>query len=371
MIIENGLVFRDTGQFEKDTIYIENGRIAETAQGERLDAAGLYIVPGLIDIHLHGCAGFDVCDGTPEVLKGMAEFQLQNGITAFCPATMALPLPELEGVLENVRKTEYTGGAAILGINLEGTFLAPGKAGAQKKENLCPPDLALFQKLQESAGGKIRLLTIAPELPGAMEFIGGIKETVRIALGHTGADYDIAASAFQRGVSHVTHLFNAMEPMGHRRPGVPGAALDAEHVMVELIGDGEHIHPAMVKAVFKMFGEDRIILISDSMRACGMPEGEYTLGGQQVQVKGKKALLADGTIAGSVCHLMDMVRSVVQMGIPLGSAVKCASYNPAKALGVLAERGSLSAGSVADMVLLDKDLNIRYIIQEGRVTTCE
>lgn len=371
MIIENGLVLRDTGQFEKDTIYIENGRIADSAEGEILNAEGLYIVPGLIDIHLHGCRGYDVCDATPEALKAMAEYQLQNGITAFYPATMALPLPELKKVLKNISEAECSEGAVILGINLEGTFLAPGKAGAQKTENLQRPDLKLFRELQENAGGRIKLLTIAPELSGAMDFIRGIQEDVRIAVGHTGADYDIAAEAFNRGAAHVTHLFNAMKPMGHREPGVPGAALDAENVMVELIADGEHIHPAMVRAAFEMFGEDRIILISDSMRACGMPEGEYTLGGQMVQVKGKRAVLADGTLAGSVCHLMDMVRGVVKMGIPLGTAIKCAGYNPAKALGILPERGSLRKGCVADVVLLDKYLNIRYIIQEGRVTACE
>lgn len=371
MIIKNGLVFQDTGEFEKGTIYIENGRIASNGKGACLDAEGLYVVPGLVDIHLHGCAGYDVCDGSREALEKMAVFLLQNGVMAFCPTTMSLPLSRLKGVLENASSKEGMRGAAIVGINLEGTFLASRKAGAQKKEDLQLPDVQLFKELQEAAGGCIKMLTIAPELPGAMGFIRGLKREVRISVGHTGADYETASMAFAEGASHVTHLYNAMEPLGHRAPGVAGAALDAENVMVELIGDGVHIHPAMVRAAFRMFGMDRIILISDSMRACGLGDGQYGLAGRKVYVKDKRATLEDGTIAASVCHLMDMVRSVVKMGIPLGMAVKCASYNPAAALGLLSERGKLGVGCVADVVLLDKDLNIRYIIQEGRVTACE
>ncbi len=371
MIIKNGLVFQNTGQFEKDIIYIKDGRITDNAQGEVLDAEGLYIVPGLIDIHLHGCGGYDVGDGIPEALQRMARFLLLNGVTAFCPATMALPSSELKRVLKSVSTLKGTEGATILGINLEGTFLSPRKAGAQKKECLQRPDVEYFRELQRIADGGIKLLTIAPELEGAMEFIRELKDSVRISVGHTAANYETAAQAFSEGAVHVTHLYNAMEPMNHREPGVAGAALEAENVMVELIGDGVHLHPSMVRAAFKMFGEDRIILISDSMRACGLGDGQYVLGGQKVYVKDKKANLENGTIAASVCHLMDVVRSVVKMGIPLGTAIKCASYNPAAALGLLEERGSLGKGRVADMVLMDKDLSIRYIIWEGRVTECE
>lgn len=370
MIIENGLIFRNTGQFEKGTIYIENGRIAEYSRGEVLNAEGLYVVPGLIDIHVHGCGGCDVGDGTPEALGRMAEFLLANGVMAFCPATMSQPLPELKRVLGNAAAFSEAAGATFLGINLEGTFVSPCKAGAQKKEHLQRPDAAMFGELQKEAGGRIRLVTLAPELPGAIELIRELKDTVRVSLGHTSADYDTAMEAFKEGASHVTHLYNAMEPLDKRQPGIAGAALDAENVMVELITDGVHIHPAMVRATFRMLGEDRIVLISDSMRACGLGDGQYLLGGRRVYVKENRATLEDGTIAASVCHLMDMVRSAVGMGIPLGKAIKCASYNPAKALGLLDKRGSLSIGRIGDVVLLDKDLNIRFIIQEGRVVAC-
>lgn len=370
MIIENSLIFQDMGQFKKGTIYIENGRITESSKGEILNAEGLYAVPGLIDIHVHGCGGYDVGDGTPEALERMAEFLLLNGIMAFCPTTMARPVPELKMVLENVAAFSGKAGAACLGVNLEGTFVSSCKAGAQRKEYLQSPDVMLFQELQKAAAGCIRLVTLAPELPGATEFIRELKDHVRVSLGHTSADYDTAMAAFAEGASHVTHLYNAMEPFDKRQPGMPGAALDAENVMAELIADGVHVHPAVVRATFQMLGEDRIILISDSMRACGLGDGEYSLGGHRVYVKENKATLEDGTIAASVCHLMDMVRSVVRMGIPLGKAVKCASYNPAKALGLLAERGSLSLGRIGDVVLLDQDLNIRFIIQEGRIVAC-
>lgn len=367
MIIRNGLVFRDEGHFEYDDLYIENGRFAEGAAGEILDAEGLYVIPGLIDIHFHGCMGHDFSDGNPQGLKVMAEYQLRSGITAICPATMTLPFAELSKALRCAGTYVEKTGAALVGVNMEGPFLSGQKAGAQKREYLQQPDADRFRGLQRQSGELIKLVTIAPELVGALPFIKELGEQVRISIGHTAADYDTASEAFTAGARHVTHLYNAMEPWGHRAPGVVGAAYDAEDVMVELIADGEHIHPAVVRGTFQMFGPERVVLISDSMRACGLSDGEYTLGGQSVCVKGKRALLSDGTLAGSVCNLMDMVRSAVKMGIPLGTAVKCASVNPAKALKIYASRGSLRCGSIADAVLLDKDLNIRYIIQEGRV----
>ncbi len=371
MKIENGLVFRDEGHFEYGTLYIDGDRFAESALGDVLDARDLYVIPGLVDIHLHGCAGYDFSDGTQEALDRIVKYQLENGVTAICPTTMALPRTQLETVLKNVAGYEETCGAAVLGVNLEGTFLSAGKAGAQNRTYLCNPDIEVLHGLQKMAAGKIKLVSVAPELPGAMEFIEKAAKDVRMSVAHTEADYETAAEAFERGARHVTHLYNAMEPFGHRTPGVAGAAFDKNDVMVELIADGVHIHPAVVRATFQMFGAERIILISDSMRACGLSDGEYTLGGQCVTVKGAIATLADGTIAGSVMNLMDMVRCAVKMGIPLEQAVQCASGNPAKALGTFGERGSLRIGSIADAVLLDRDLNIRYIIQEGRVIKCE
>lgn len=370
MRIKNGLVFRDGGHFEYDSLFIKNGQFAEFCAGEELDAEGLYVIPGLIDIHFHGCMGHDFSDGTTEGLKAMSGYQLKNGITAICPATMSLPIEELERALKCASYHGKSEGATFVGVNLEGPFLSPEKAGAQKKEYLRLPDKEIFGRLQRHAGGMIKLLTIAPEMPGAMEFVQAVGEKVRISLGHTATDYDTAMKAFAAGARHVTHFYNAMEPFRHREPGLIGAAYDTKDVMVELIADGQHIHPAVIRATFQMFGADRIILISDSMRACGLSDGVYTLGGQAVTVSGPRATLSDGTLAGSVCNLMDMVRNAVKMGITLGDAVKCATVNPAKAIGIYGTRGSLRSGRIADAVLLDKDLNIRYIIQEGRVISC-
>ena len=371
MRIKNGLVFRDEGHFEYDDLYIENGRFVECGDGEELDAGGLYVIPGLVDIHFHGCMGYDFSDGTGSGLRAIAQYQLEHGITAICPATMSLPLEELEKALMCASLHVGEEGAQLVGVNLEGPFLAEERAGAQKKEYLRCPDKAVFDKLQSAAGGLIRLVTLAPELEGAIEFVKAAGKEVRISLGHTTADYDTALKAFAAGARHVTHLYNAMESFRHREPGLIGAAYDTKDVMVELIADGQHIHPAVVRSTFQMFGADRIVLISDSMRACGLTDGVYTLGGQAVTVRGPRATLSDGTLAGSVCNLMDMVRNAVKMGISLGDAVKCASVNPAKVLGIYDTRGSLKKGKIADAVLLDKDLNIRYIMQEGRVISCE
>ena len=224
----------------------------------------------------------------------------------------------------------------------------------------------MFRRLQKKAEGLIRFCDIAPETDGAMDFIRELKDEVRISLAHTTADYDTAREAFIHGARHVTHLFNAMPPFSHRAPGVIGAAAENPDVIAELICDGIHIHPSAVRAAFRLFGDERICLISDSMMATGLSDGEYTLGGQAVTVRGNLATLADGTIAGSVTNLMDCLRTAVQkMGIPLEDAVRCASLNPAKAIGVDALYGSIEAGKKGDVVLLRKDLSLAGVIKDG------
>ena len=226
---------------------------------------------------------------------------------------------------------------------------------------------SFFEKLQEESGGLIRLVDIAPENEGAMEFIDAVKDKVVVSIAHTVADYDTASEALRRGAGHVTHLYNAMPPLNHREPGVIGAARDDEKCHVEMICDGIHIHPSVVRATFAMFGADRIILISDSMRAAGLSDGQYTLGGQDVFVKGSRATLADGTIAGSVTDLMGCMRTVVKkMGIPLEDAVACASANPAKEIGIYDRCGSITEGKDADFVLLDADLNVKAVYVCGK-----
>ena len=369
MVIKNGTVFQENGVFMQKSLYIDGTRIAEHSTGKELDASGMYVIPGLIDIHFHGCVGYDFCDGTKEALHSIAEYQLMHGITSICPASMTFEEVVLAQIFSNAAQYDNKEGAALIGINMEGPFISMEKKGAQNGAFIHKPDVEMFQRLQEKAAGMIRLVDIAPEMDGAMSCIEALADQVVISLAHTAADYATAAEAFQKGARHVTHLYNGMTSFSHREPGVIGAACDNQKVMVELICDGIHSHPATVRTTFKMFGDDRIVLISDSMRACGLEDGQYTLGGQDVTVKGKLAVLTEnGTIAGSVTNLMECMKNAVQtMQIPFASAVKCATVNPAKAIGIFDQYGSLTPGKYADMVLLDQNLEIQYIIKSGEI----
>ena len=254
---------------------------------------------------------------------------------------------------------------------MEGPFISASKKGAQAEENILHCDYEYFCRLQKAAKGLIKLVDLAPEEPGAMEFIEKAKDEVVISLAHTASDYDTAKEAIQRGASHATHLYNAMPPLNHRNPGVIGAVRDSETCHAELICDGIHIHPSVIRATFAMFGAKRMILISDSMRATGLEDGEYTLGGQAVTVRGPLATLHDGTIAGSATNLMDCMRFTVrQAGIPLEEAIMCATANPAKEIGIYDEAGSISAGKRADFVLLNDDLDIVSVYIDGKEISC-
>ena len=383
MIIKNAYVFTLEQGFVKQDIVIENGyfsgRDCVPLEGEVvIDAKEDYLIPGLVDVHFHGCGGYDFSDGTKEALDAMGEYELQNGITAICPAAMTLSEDMLKGVCENAfeyASDNQTGTrgrqvSRLCGIHLEGPFIAKEKKGAQNPAYIREPDIAMFHRLQEAAHGLIRLITIAPETDHAMEFIGELHGQVHISLGHTASDYDTAYEAFGLGADHVTHCFNAMPGFTHRAPGVIGAAFDATHVMPELICDGVHVHPSAVRAAFSLFGAERMILISDSMRATGMSDGAYTLGGLGVQVKGNRATLEDGTLAGSVTNLMDCMRTAVAMGIPLETAVRCATYNPAKSIGIEALYGRIAVGAYGDCVLLSRtDLSVQNVILGGELVT--
>ncbi|MBQ6843314.1 MAG: N-acetylglucosamine-6-phosphate deacetylase [Agathobacter sp.] len=369
MIIKNGRVFTEEGAFVEKELYIDGDKISNTVIGEVIDATGLYVIPGLTDIHFHGCVGYDFCDGTPEALEKMADYELANGVTTICPASMTFSEEQLTNIFANAANYKSEKGATLVGINMEGPFISMEKKGAQNGEYIHRPDADMFDRLQTAANGLIKLCDIAPEVDGAMDCIEKISDKVTVSMAHTAADWDIATEAIKKGAKHVTHLYNAMPPYSHRAPGVIGAACDNEQVMVELICDGIHSHPSTVRTTFKMFGDDRIVLISDSMEACGLEDGQYSLGGQEVTVKGNLAILTElGNIAGSVTNLMNCMRKAVkEMGIPLESAVKCATMNPTKAIGIYDNYGSLTVGKQADIVLLDEDLEIRYIIKAGEV----
>ena len=372
MIIKNGKVFTEEGTFVEKDIYTEDDKISSVENGEIIDATGLYVIPGLTDIHFHGCVGYDFCDGTQVALEKMAEYELANGITTICPASMTFSEEQLTDIFTNAANYKSEKGATLVGINMEGPFISMEKKGAQNGEYIHRPDADMFERLQKAANGLIKLCDIAPEVDGAMECIERIADKVTVSMAHTAADWDTATEAINKGAKHVTHLYNAMPPYSHRAPGVIGAACDNEQVMVELICDGIHSHPSTVRTTFKMFGDDRIVLISDSMEACGLEDGQYSLGGQEVTVKGNLAILTElGNIAGSVTNLMNCMRKAVkEMGIPLESAVKCATANPAKAIGIFDKYGSLIPGKQADVVLLDEDLEIKYNVKSGKVVCC-
>ena len=373
MIIKNVLVFSEDKKFQEGTITIENDVFSDScSDDEVIDGQGCYAIPGLVDIHFHGCMGADFCDGSVDAIREIAEYEASQGITTIVPATMTLSEDELMQIMaaaKEYNQLENVSGASLAGINMEGPFISAAKKGAQAAAHICKPDAELFRRLQKASGGLIKLCDIAPEEESAMNFIKELKDEVNISFAHTMAGYDVAKAGYDLGACHATHLYNAMPAFAHRDPGVIGAARDSKHVHVELICDGIHIHPSTVRATFEMFGDDRIVLISDSMRATGLSDGEYTLGGQAVQVTGKLAtLVSDGAIAGSCTNLMDCVRTAVkEMGIPLESAVACATMNAAKSVGLYEKCGSITTGKSADVVLLDKDLNIKNIILRGQL----
>ncbi|MBD5393541.1 MAG: N-acetylglucosamine-6-phosphate deacetylase [Lachnospiraceae bacterium] len=377
MIIKNASVFTEDGRFMPKDIYIEGGEFVDSAQKvsdkEEIDASGCYAIPGLTDLHFHGCVGHDFCDGTREAIDAMAAYEASIGVTNIVPATMTLSEDTLLGICEAAKAYREEGlhekRARLCGINMEGPFVAPSKKGAQNGEYIRKPDIEMFDKLNKASGNIVKLVAIAPELEGAMEFIDKKHGETVISLAHTAADYNTAMQAFEKGADHVTHLYNAMNPYTHRAPGVVGAAADTQKAEVELICDGVHIHPAAVRTTFKIFGDDRIILISDSMMATGLDDGDYSLGGQAVKVVGNLATLKDGTIAGSATNLMDCLRTaVLKMGISMESAVKCAAVNTAKCVGIYDKYGSITPGKKADVVLLKKeDLALKQVIMEGQL----
>ena len=360
-IIKNGIILDSAFEFHKSDLSISNGVIVdhELDGAEIIDAENLYIIPGLVDIHFHGCNGHDFCEGTQEAFKAIYDYETSQGILTICPATMTLPEEKLLKIMKEAKNFSN-----LAGIYLEGPFISKNKIGAQNPAYISKPDFKMLEKLQDACGNLIKIAVIAPEVEGAFDFIEKAKKITRLSIAHTTCDYETANKAFNMGVNQVTHLFNAMPGINHREPGPIIAALENENVNVEIICDGVHIHPAVVRNTLKIFGSDRVIFISDSMEATGMNDGIYELGGQKVIKNGNKALLEDNkTIAGSVTNLMDCVRTAVKkMNIPLETAIKCASLNPAKAIGLEKSLGSIEPGKTAKLVALDKELEVRFLI---------
>ena len=374
MILKNAEVFN--GDFEKirADVKIDGEKISKIgnfSSEDGLDLTGLVVMPGLIDMHIHGCGGADTGDATPEALETMSQTLVKNGVTSFCPASMTLSFEELTKIFANIdAMKDKVGGAYIHGANMEGPYIARSKKGAQNPLYVRNPDKEEFKKLYEGCNGAIRVVDIAPECDGGDEFIKEIQPICPVSIAHTDAGYDEAVHAIELGVRHITHLFNAQSGLHHRKPGVVGAAFDvgrANGVRAELICDGFHIHPATLRIAFREMGEDGTVIISDSMKAAGCPDGDYDLGGQPVYVRDGKALLADGTIAASTSNVYKELKNVISFGIPEKQAVKSATINPAKAIRVDDRTGSIEEGKLADILVVDKDYNIKLVIVKGEI----
>ena len=370
--IVNGKIILPEGIVEGQALLFDGkivGIVPREAIGaaEVIDAEGGYVSPGLIDIHIHGYLGEDASDGSEAGLIKMAEGIAQNGVTAWLPTTMTVSYAELRRAFDAVRKLSKRennpNGAQMLGVNAEGPFINPSKKGAQAVEHIRPADAHFLIENSDI----IRLFTIAPEMPGALDCIREVaqKTSLRISMGHTAANYEEAKAGIEAGVRHATHLFNAMTPLNHRDPGVVGAALADDRVMTEMIADTFHISADLFGLVAKVKG-DNLILITDCTRAGGLADGEYSLGGQPIFVKGIECRLKDGTIAGSVLRLNNAVRNVREhTNLPLEQIVRMASLNPARAIGVADRKGSLEAGKDADIVLTDADFQVKRTIIGG------
>lgn len=385
MLIQNGLVYTKDECFAPLSIRTDGDRITSLTppvcgipkreESEPvIDASGCYVIPGLTDIHFHGCNGYDFCDNSLEAYEKIAHFCLKNGVTSICPATMTMPAEVLDGICKTAADFhamqmtggKFTGCADLIGIHMEGPFINRAKKGAQNGAYICAPDVSSIKRWLALSKGLVKLISLAPELPNALACITQYQEEISFSIAHTDADYHTAKAAMEAGALHVTHLYNAMPPFHHRDSGVIGAAADTKDCYVELICDGLHICPSVVRATFQLFS-NRVILISDSMRATGKADGIYSLGGQEVTVEKNKAVLADGTIAGSITPLFQCMLTAVSMGIPFETAIAAATIHPCRSIGMDGLYGSIEPGKKAHFLLLDREtLELKRIIKGSK-----
>ena len=374
MFYKNARIFCSDFQFREGAFEVVDGKfgavLPENVPADAIDLEGATVIPGLIDVHSHGNSGFDFSDGDYEGLKTMAAYYASVGVTSFAPASMTLPYEMLEKAFGNARRLvdEDNEGLAVLrGIQMEGPYFSYNKRGAQNADYLKEPDFEGFMELQKGCGGLIRIVDIAPELPGAKEFVEKAKDICTVSVAHTESDYDHAKAAYDAGATHLTHLFNAMPNIHHRNPGVIPAAVENPNVRAELICDGLHVHPASVRMAFSMFGGDRMVLISDSGRCCGMPEGsKFDIGGQDAWLRDGIARLASGTIACSASNLYSCMTNAISFGIPEADAVRAATWNPACAIGAESIVGSIEPGKRADFLICSPDYTQKRVFLAGQ-----
>lgn len=383
ILLKGMRIYTENETIENGYIKIRNQKITEVGNLKDLMNEGdfeiikvssdFHAVPGFLDVHIHGAAGADTMDATKEALDTMAAALPKEGTTSFLATTITQESEFIERALENagqyILEQPEQGQAEVIGIHLEGPFINPDKAGAQPVQHIIEPNLAQFQEWQRLANGMIKLVTLAPEMPGALEMIRYLKENGIVAsIGHTDATFEQVNMAVDAGASHVTHLFNQMRGLHHREPGVVGAVLLHDELKAELIVDGIHVHPAMVKLAYQQKQRDGLILITDAMRAKCLKNGHYDLGGQDVKVEDGKAVLADGTLAGSILRLGDGLKNIMAYtGCSLRDAIEMAAANPAKQLKIYDRKGSIKKDKDADIVILDEQMNVVMTICRGAI----
>ncbi len=358
MLLQGGTILNEQFQWEQKDLLIEEGRIKAISdptpkQKDGIDVTGMLLLPGLVDTHIHGANGTDTMSGN---LEPISKFLVRHGVTSFLPTTMTMPLDEIQKVMDSDKKVT---GAQILGFHLEGPYVNEKYKGAQNEKYIKAPDWEDFQDYS-----RVKLLTVAPELEGSMEYIKKASKHFTVALGHSECDYQTACMALEAGAKSVTHLCNAMRPLHHREPGLLGAGMEQEGFFTQVIADGIHIHPGMLRLIYQVKGSDKMVLISDAMSAAGLPDGEYELGGQKVYVNKGEARIEAGNLAGSTTNLWDCVCFLENNGIPFEEAVKMASLTPATMIGAT-KKGALAVGKDADLIVTDSSRNIHKVMVGG------